>query len=96
MRDPAIPLSDVSVSVLDGDAGDVGTLQGPAYRLGLIAIEAGEARPEQLLVALGDHRFGERVGLGGDVLRRGGGRRIGPSAAAARDRSPPNGNAVLR
>ena len=38
-------------------------LQGPADRLGLVAIEAGEAGPEQLLVALGDDRLGERIGL---------------------------------
>src|SRR5258708_5715745 len=51
-------------SILDGDAGDVGALQGPAYRFGLIAIEAGEASPEQLFVAFGDDRFGERICLG--------------------------------
>src|SRR2546430_7279058 len=61
---PRHPLYRRCRSVLDGDAGDVGTLQGPAYRLGLIAIEAGEARPEQLFIAFGDHRFGERIGLG--------------------------------
>src|SRR3979409_1113992 len=51
-------------SVLDGDAGDVGALQGPANRFGLIAIEAGEAGPEQLLVAFSDHRFGKWIGFG--------------------------------
>src|ERR1700730_19221596 len=51
-------------SVLDCDAGDVGTLQGPACRFGLIAVEAGEACPEQLLVAFADDRFGKRIGLG--------------------------------
>ena len=38
-------------------------LQRPAYRLGLIAVEAGETGPVQLLVALGDDRLGERIGL---------------------------------
>ena len=41
-----------SVLVPDGDAGNVGTLQRPAHRLGLVAVEAGEAGPEQLPVAL--------------------------------------------
>src|SRR6202022_1796216 len=51
-------------SVPNGDAGDVGALQRPAYRFGLVALEAGEARPEQLPVAFGDDRLGERIGLG--------------------------------
>ena len=51
-------------SVLDCDAGDVGTLQGPACRFGLIAVEASEACPEQLFVAFADDRFGKRIGLG--------------------------------
>src|SRR6202158_1531217 len=51
-------------SIPDGDAGDVGALQGPANRFGLIAVEAGEASPEQLLVAFSDHRFGKRIGFG--------------------------------
>ena len=38
-------------------------LQCPAYGFGLIALEAGKAGPEQLFVAFGDHRFGERIGL---------------------------------
>src|SRR5712671_2036780 len=50
-------------SVTDGDAGDVGALQRPAYRFGLIAIEAGEAGPEQLPFALGDNRLGKRIGV---------------------------------
>src|ERR1700733_13288258 len=50
-------------SVANRDAGDVAVLQRPAHRFGLIAIEAGEAGPEQLSFALGDDRFGERVGL---------------------------------
>ena len=50
-------------SVADGDAGDVGALQRPAHRFGLIAIEAGEAGPEQLPFALCDDRFGKRIGL---------------------------------
>src|SRR5260370_13287239 len=50
-------------SVANGDAGDVGALQGPADRFGLVAIEAGEAGPEQLPVALGEDRFSERIGL---------------------------------
>ena len=33
-------------SVADGDAGNFGALQRPAYRFGLIVIEAGEAGPE--------------------------------------------------
>ena len=31
--------------------------QRPAYRFGLIAVEAGEAGAEQLAIALGDHRL---------------------------------------
>ena len=34
-----------------------------ADRFGLVAVEPGEAGAEQLPVALGDHRFGERIGL---------------------------------
>src|SRR6185312_12183980 len=49
-------------SVSDRDAGHVGALQGPAYGLRLIAIEAGEAGSVKLLVALG-HRLGERIRL---------------------------------
>ena len=37
--------------------------QGPAHRLGLIAIEAGEAGAEQLSVALGYDRLGKGIGL---------------------------------
>src|SRR5580658_3902867 len=50
-------------SVPNGDAGDVGALQRPANRLGLVAVKTGEASPEQLSVALGDDRFGERIRL---------------------------------
>lgn len=39
-------------------------LQGPAHRFRLIAVEAGKTGPEQLSVAFGHHRFGERIGLG--------------------------------
>ena len=39
-------------------------LQRAANRLGLVAIKAGETGAEQLAVALGDHRFGKRIGLG--------------------------------
>jgi len=53
----------VARSVLDGDAGDLGALQGPAHRFGLVAIESGEAGAKQLLVALGDDRFGKGIGL---------------------------------
>src|SRR5258708_12033422 len=45
--------------VADRDAGDVGVFQRPAYRFGLIAVEAGEAGPEQFSVAFGDDRLGE-------------------------------------
>ena len=51
-------------SVANRDAGDVGALQRPAYRFGLIAVEACEAGPEQLPVTLGDDRLGKRIGLG--------------------------------
>ena len=59
----ALPRRSACRSVANGDAGDVGALQRPADRFGLIAVEAGEAGPEQLPVALGDDRFGERIGL---------------------------------
>ena len=39
-------------------------LQRAANRLGLVAIKAGETGAEQLAVALGDDRFGKRIGLG--------------------------------
>ena len=54
-------------SVPNRDAGNVGALQRLAHRLGLIAVEAGEAGPEQLPFALGDDRFGEGLGLGKQV-----------------------------
>src|ERR1700730_10878641 len=50
-------------SVLDGDAGDVRALQCPAYRLGLVVVEAGKAGAKQLLVAFGDDRLSERIGV---------------------------------
>src|SRR4051812_528642 len=50
-------------SVPDRDAGDVGAFQRPAYGFRLIAVEPGETGAVQLLVALGDHRLGERIGL---------------------------------
>src|SRR6185437_10378883 len=59
---PASPVC-LPQSVLDGDAGDLGALQGPAHCLGLVAIKSGEAGAIQLLVALGDNRFGKRIGL---------------------------------
>src|SRR5258708_34038055 len=49
--------------VADRDAGDVGVFQRPGYRFGLIAVEAGEAGPEQFSVAFGDDRLGERIGF---------------------------------
>src|SRR5882757_8514906 len=50
-------------SIPDGDARDVGALQRPADRLGLIPVEAGKTSPEQLPFALGDYRLGEGIGL---------------------------------
>ena len=50
-------------SVANGDAGDIGALQRPADRFGLIALEAGEAGAEQLAVILGNDRLGEGIGL---------------------------------
>src|SRR5260370_30156301 len=58
-----LPFTKPYGSVANGDAGDVRALQGPADRFGLIAVEAGEAGPEQLPVAFGDDRFGKRIGL---------------------------------
>ena len=53
----------LTLSVPNGDAGDVGAPQRPAHRFGLIAVEAGETGAEQLPVTFGDDRFGERIGL---------------------------------
>ena len=50
-------------SVANGDAGNIRALQRPAHRLGLVALEAGEAGAEQFAVVLGDDRFGEGIGL---------------------------------
>ena len=50
-------------SVANGDAGNIGALQRPAYRLGLVALEAGEPGAEQFSIVLGDDRLGERIGL---------------------------------
>src|SRR5258708_25590424 len=61
-------------AVADGNAGNIGALQRPAYRFGLVAVEAGETSREQLPVAFGDNRLGKRIGLGkqaaGLVARR--------------------------
>src|ERR1700761_3818466 len=59
----SISLGDRSALVVNGHAGDIRPLQGLAYRFGLIAVEAGKAGPEQLAVALGRDRLGERLGF---------------------------------
>src|SRR5689334_25093310 len=56
-----------SLLVLDRHAGDLAFLQRLAGSLGLVAIEAGEARPIVGLVALGD-RLGERIGAAEQAL----------------------------
>ena len=54
-------------SVADGDAGDVGALQGLAGGLGLVALKAGETGAEQFAVVLGNDRLGEGIGLAQEV-----------------------------
>src|SRR4051794_36114379 len=62
-RSEKLPPACSARSVPDRDAGDVGALQRPADRLGLIAVEPGEARAKQLFVAPCDHGLGKRVGI---------------------------------
>src|SRR5712675_1825558 len=50
-------------SVADGDAGNIGALQRPAHRLGLIALQPRKAGAEQFSVILGDDRLGKGIGL---------------------------------
>src|SRR5438128_2649222 len=50
-------------SVADGDAGDVGALQGAADGFGLVPLEPGEAGAVELAIVLGDDRLGEWIGL---------------------------------
>src|ERR1700687_3712067 len=50
-------------SIPDGDAGDVGALQGPANCFCLVVVEAGEAGGDKLPVAFGADGFGKRIGV---------------------------------
>ena len=48
---------------MNRDAGNLAALERPAYRFGLIAVEAGKTGPKKCPIALGDHCLGERVSL---------------------------------